>query len=288
MKHTKLSLLKDVLVTAFGCGLFGLGFSLFLEPNGLNAGGLSGLAMVLVHLTDFGTVGLLTALMNIPLFIVAGMKIGKKFFIGSLLGMAFSSVFIDLFALIPPVGLEPLVGALYGGAVCGVGLGFVFAAGVSTGGSDIIVRLLKLRWRNVPIGVINMAFDSCVAVLTGLVYGDIRVALYSGVAIFVTGKVIDVVVYRFDYSKVALIITGHYEQVVEAISQKLDRGATYLHGEGSYSHKHTKVVLTAIKKQQLAELKELVVQIDPNAFIIVQEAHQVLGDGFLHYNKDSL
>ena len=165
---------------------------------------------------------------------------------------------------------------------------FVFAAGVSTGGSDIIVRLLKLRWRNVPIGVISMAFDSCVAVLTGLVYGDIRVALYSGVAIFVTGKVIDVVVYRFDYSKVALIITKEYDAVVQAISDKLERGATFLHGEGTYSHTQTKVILTAIKRQQMAELKALVVELDPNAFIIMQEAHQVLGDGFLRYNKDSL
>ena len=288
MKHTNRFTLKDFLITAFGCGLFGFGFSLFLEPNGLNAGGLTGLAMVLCHLTKFGTVGLVSALMNIPLFIVAGVKIGRKFFIGSLVGMAMSSVFIDLFALISPPDVEPLIGALYGGVICGVGLGFIFAAGVSTGGSDIIVRLLKLRWRNVPIGVISMTFDAFVAALTGLVYADVRVALYSGVAIFITGKVIDVVVYRFDYSKVALIITAQYEQVVDAISQKLDRGATYLHGEGSYSHKNTKVILTAIKRQQLAELKELVAQIDPNAFIIVQEAHQVLGDGFLHNHKDSL
>ena len=288
MKKSLLSFVKDAFITAFGCALFGLGFSLFLVPQGLNAGGLTGLAMVLVHLSDLGTVGMVSAIMNIPLFIIAGWKIGKKFFIGSLAGMAFSSLFIDLFAMLPAPQLEPLVSALYGGAVCGLGLGFVFAAGFSTGGSDIIVRLLKRRWRNVPIGVINMVFDTCVAVLTGIVYRDVAAALYSGVAIFVTGKVIDIVVYRFDYSKVALIITGHYEQVVDVISQKLDRGATYLHGEGSYSHKQTKVVLTAIKRQQLAELKELVVEIDPDAFIIVQEAHQVLGDGFLRYHKDSL
>ena len=288
MKKNILSFVKDALITAFGCGLFGLVFSLFLVPHGLNAGGLTGLAMVLVHLTNIGTVGIVSAIMNIPLFIIAGWKIGKEFFVGSLAGMAFSSLFIDLFAMLPTPQLEPLVCALYGGVICGVGLGFVFAAGFSTGGSDIIVRLLKRRWRNVPIGVINMVFDTCVAALTGIVYQDIAAALYSGVAIFVTGKVIDVVVYRFDYSKVALIITEHYEQVVEEVSRKLDRGATYLHGEGSYSRKETKVVLTAIKRQQLAELKELVVEIDPNAFIIVQEAHQVLGDGFLRYNKDSL
>jgi len=288
MKDKVWSVALDILKTAVGCALFALGFDLFLLPGGMNAGGLSGLAMVFVHLTNLGTVGTVTALMNIPLFILAGMKIGKKFFVGSLFGMAFSSVFIDLFALLPVPQVEPLLGALYGGLICGMGLGFVFAAGVSTGGSDIIVRLLKLKWRHVPIGVINICFDACVAILTGIVYRDVNSALYSGIAIFIVGKVIDVVVYSFDYSKVALIITKDYEQVAQAISDKLERGATYLHGEGTYSRKTTKVVLTAVKKQQVAELKELVVDIDPDAFIIVQEAHQVLGDGFIRYSKDAL
>ena len=288
MKNQVWSAALDILKTAVGCALFALGFDLFLLPGGMNAGGLSGLAMVFVHLTNLGTVGMITALMNIPLFILAGMKIGKKFFVGSLLGMVFSSAFIDLFALLPVPVVEPLIGAVYGGVICGAGLGFVFAAGVSTGGSDIIVRLLKLKYRHVPIGVISMSFDACVAILTGIVFKDVNSALYTGIAIFISGKIIDMVVYSFDYSKVALNITKDYEQVAQAISDKLERGATYLHGEGTYSRKETKVVLTAVKKQQVAELKELVVDIDPDAFIIVQEAHQVLGDGFIRYSKDSL
>lgn len=282
------SLLIDLLKTAAGCAIFALGFDLFLMPGGMNAGGLSGVAMIFVHLTEIGTVGLITALLNIPLFILAGLKIGKKFFVGSFVGMIFSSIFIDLFARFPVPQVEPLLGAIYGGVICGAGLGFVFAAGVSTGGSDIIVRLLKLKWRHVPIGIISMCFDGVVAVLTGIVYRDAASALYTGIAIFVCGKLVDMVVYSFDYSKVALIITAHFEAVAETISDKLERGATYLHGEGTYSHKPTKVVLTAVKKQQIAELKQLVVDIDPDAFIIVQEAHQVLGDGFIRYTKDSL
>ena len=288
MKNKIWSTLLDVFKTAIGCALFALGFDLFLMPGGMNAGGLSGLAMILVHVTGLGTVGLVSALMNIPLFVLGGMKIGKKFFLGSLLGMLFSSVFIDLFSILPTPQVEPLIGAVYGGLICGIGLGFVFAAGVSTGGSDIIVRLLKLKWRHVPIGVISMCFDACVAVLTGIVYREVSSALYTGIAIYITGKIIDMVVYSFDYSKVALIITKEYEQVAQVISDKLERGATYLYGEGTYSRKETKVVLTAVKKQQIAELKELVVNIDPDAFIIVQEAHQVLGDGFIRYSKDSL
>ena len=288
MKHKVWNVALDIIKTAIGCALFALGFDLFLMPGGMNAGGLSGLAMVFVHLTRFGSVGVITALLNIPLFILAGMKIGKKFFLGSFLGMAFSSVFIDLFALFPVPDVEPLIGALYGGLICGAGLGFVFAAGVSTGGSDIIVRLLKLRYRHIPIGMISMVFDACVAILTGIVFRDVNSALYTGIAIFISGKIIDAVVYSFDYSKVALIVTKEYEQVAQVISDKLERGATFLHGEGTYSRKATKVVLTAVKKQQIAELKELVVDIDPDAFIIVQEAHQVLGDGFIRYSKDSL
>ena len=288
MRNKIWSTLLDVIKTAIGCALFALGFDLFLMPGGMNAGGLSGLAMILVHVTGLGTVGVVSALMNVPLFILGGMKIGKKFFLGSLMGMLFSSVFIDLFAALPVPQVEPMIGALYGGLVCGIGLGFVFAAGVSTGGSDIIVRLLKLKWRHVPIGVISMCFDACVAVLTGIVYREVSSALYTGIAIYITGKIIDMVVYSFDYSKVALIITKEYEQVAQVISDKLERGATYLYGEGTYSRKETKVVLTAVKKQQIAELKELVVNIDPDAFIIVQEAHQVLGDGFIRYSKDSL
>lgn len=288
MKNNHLSTALNILKTAVGCAVFALGFDLFLLPGGMNAGGLSGLAMAFVHMTEIGSVGTVTALMNIPLFIIAGVKIGKKFFLGSFFGMLFSSVFIDLFAHIPVPQVEPIVGALYGGVICGAGLGFVFAAGVSTGGSDIIVRLLQMRWRHVPIGVINICFDVGVAALTGIVYRNVSSTLYSGIAIFIVGKLIDVVVYSFDYSKVALIITNHYEQVAQEISDKLDRGATYLYGEGTYSRKETKVVLTAVKKQQIAELKELVVEIDPEAFIIVQEAHQVLGDGFIRYTKDSL
>lgn len=268
--------------------LFALGFNLFLVPNGLNAGGLSGLAMVLVHLLDFGSVGAVTAVVNLPLFLFGGKKIGKWFFIGSLIGMAALSAAIDLLASLPVPETEPLIAALYGGALCGIGIGIVFAAGASTGGSDIVVRLLKMRYQHVPIGMISMCFDLTVAVLTGLVFQDISRTLYSGVAIFITGKVIDAVVYRFDYSKVAIIVSRQYDAIACAVGQKLDRGATFLHGQGVYSGNETKVVLTAVKRQQIAELKALVVEIDPDAFIIVQEAHQVLGDGFARYSKDSL
>ena len=274
--------------TVGGSLVFSVGFAFFLQPNDMSPGGISGLALVITELLGFGSVGTLSILINLPLFILGGMKIGKRFFVGSLLGMVLSSLMIDAFALLRVAPVEPLLGVLYGGVICGLGLGVVFVSGTSTGGSDILVRLLKLRYRNVPIGQISMSFDAIVVVLTGLVFQDVTKALYTGVTVYICGKVVDAVVYRFDYSKVALIISPQYEAIAEAIGRRLDRGATFLHGEGSYSHTPTKVVLAAVKKQQLAELKELVVELDPNAFIIVQEAHQVLGDGFSRYSRNSL
>jgi len=271
-----------------GCALFGAGFSLFLEPNDLNAGGISGLAMMTVHLLGFGSVGIITMLMNLPLFIIGGIKVGKKFFVGSLVGMAVSSVALDAFSLLPHPETEPLLAALYGGLLCGIGLGIVFSTGASTGGSDIIVRLLKLKYENVPIGTINIIFDATVVILTGLVFWDVSKALYSGVTIFVCGQVIDAVVYRFDYSKVALIISSEHARIAREIDLRLGRGATYLNGQGSFSGKEMKIILSVVKKQQVAELKRLVMEIDENAFVVVQEAHQVLGEGFSRYSRDLL
>lgn len=278
----------ELLELVAGCAILALGFDIFLEPNSINAGGLTGLAMVLHHVFGFGSIGLFMVLMNLPLFIISGYKIGKKFFLGSLIGMGLSSLFIDLFAAIPVPEMEPLIGALYGGVVCGLGLGLAFLSGSSTGGSDIAVRLLKRRYQNVPIGTISICFDACVIIIAAVVFGKFSVALYSGVAIFVSGLVVDAVVYHFDYSKVALIITKKHEQVAVEIDRQLDRGATYLRGEGSYTREEMLVVLTAVKRHQVADLKRLVMEIDPDAFVIVQDAHQVLGDGFSRYSNDSL
>ena len=284
----KIRSLGSFLQIIIGSVLFGAGFNMFMVPHDMNAGGLSGLSMILVHLLDFGTVGTLTILFNIPLFVLGGWTLGKKFFFRSLIGMLATAVSIDVLNVLPIPEIDPLVAALYGGVLCGLGLGTVFITGATTGGSDIIVRLLKRKWPNMAIGTINTCFDLTVVALTGIAFGDMSRALYCGIAVFIMGQVIDAVVYRFDYSKVALIITQHHDEVAQKINEELDRGATFLKGEGTYSHKDTKVILTAVKRQQLAELKALVAAVDPDAFIIVQEAHQVLGDGFSRYSKDAL
>lgn len=281
----KISWLGEIVA---GSTLFALGFAVFLMPNEINTGGISGLSMLLVHLLGFGSVGTFTIALNVPLFLIGGLKIGKRFFAGSLIGMLLSSALIDAFSVMGFTAPDPLIGGLYGGVVCGLGLGLVFSAGGSTGGSDILVRLMKRRYRNVPIGQISFCIDAMVVILTGLVFHDPSKAMYSGVVVFISGRVMDAVVYRFDYSKVALIVSDRHEEITAAISQQLERGATYLNGEGSYTGKQTKVVLSVVSTRQLAELKEVVMEVDPYAFVIFLEAHQVLGDGFGRYSRDSL
>lgn len=291
MKHSnRAEFWRNLLMIVFGSAVFSLGFDIFLEPSGISCGGVSGIAMLIVYGTqsEVLTVGILSAAINIPLFFFGYHKIGKQFFFGSMLGMAVSSVCFDLFALFPAPAVEPLVASLFGGVMIGAGLGIVFIAGASTGGVDIVARLLKLRFRNFPIGKILLCMDLCTAVATGIVYGEFNNTLYSAITLFLSSVVLDKVVYGLDYSKVALIISDKHEEIAVAIDSQLDRGVTLLRGRGFYRRADKDILLSAVKRKQLAQLKELVMTIDPNAFLILQDAHQVLGDGFKRYDRNEL
>jgi len=283
-------LLRNILMILFGSIVFALGFDLFLEPAGFNCGGVSGVAMLIDYAVDIPwlTVGVLSAMINLQLFFCGYKKIGKYFFFTSLFGMLCSSIFFDLFAKLPIPEVEPMLAVLFGGVMIGAGLGVVFLAGASTGGIDIVARLLKLKFRNFPIGKIILVFDLCTAVATGIVYRQVSNTLYSAVTLYLSSVVLDKVVYGMDYAKVALIITEKYEEIAYAIDTQLDRGITLLRGQGFFKRQDKYVLLSAVKRKQLAELKELVNSIDPDAFVILQDAHQVLGDGFKRYDRNEL
>lgn len=291
MKQTKSELIRNLAMIFVGGAIFSLGFDLFLEPAGISCGGVSGIAMLVVYVSDakWLTMGILSALINIPLFFFGYKQIGKYFFFGSMFGMLVTSVGFDLFAKILPVPqTEPLVAAIFGGVIIGAGLGLVFLAGASTGGVDIVARLLKLKFRNFPIGKIMLCMDMAIAVATGIVYKEFNNTLYSVITLFLSSAVLDKVVYGMDYAKVALIISDKYEEIATAIDGTLDRGVTLLRGQGYYRREDKYVLLSAVKRKQLAQLKELVMTIDPDAFIILQEARQVLGDGFKRYDRYEL
>jgi uncharacterized membrane-anchored protein YitT (DUF2179 family) len=269
-----------------GSAIFSLGFDLFLEPNRINTGGLTGVAQLLTSLLHWGSIGLISAILNVPLFLLGYRKLGGKFFFGSLLGMLAVSLFLELFSHIPAPETETLLGALYGGLMTGVGLGLVFLSGASTGGSDIVTRLLKKRFRGLGLGKLTLAVDLTVVTLTGIVFRDVNKALYSAVTLYVSSLVLDSVIYGLDYSAVALIITDHEAEVAKAIEVGLERGATVLQGRGAYTGRDKAVLLSAVRRRQVPELKDIVRDTDPNAFMILQEAHQVLGNGFKRYSDE--
>ena len=163
---------KWIVTTVLGSAMFAAGFALFLQPNDMNSGGISGLAMIIVELLGFGSVGLFSIIINLPLFLISIKGVGKKFFIGSLLGMLTLNLFLTVFSAIPVPHTEPLLASLYGGLLCGVGCGLVFLPGASTGGVDILARLLRPKFPFLPIGKLIMAVDIITVAMTGVVFGD--------------------------------------------------------------------------------------------------------------------
>lgn len=281
--------LRSVVWIAIGSAIFALGFDLFLQPHQFGAGGVSGLAVVVNSFVPWLSVGVFSLLVNIPLFLAGYRFVGRKFFWGSVAGMLISSLLIDgLEMILPKVPTEPLIGAIFGGLLVGLGCGLVFMQGASTGGVDIAARLLKCKFRELPIGKLMLLVDMCIAIITGIAFRDLNKVLYCVVALFVSSEATDAVVYGLDYSYVAMIITDKEETIRDAIDKRLERGCTYLHGEGAYSKVPKNVVYCAIRRQQIADLKELVMDADPGAFLVLQEAHQVLGEGFERYSRNSL
>lgn len=285
-RSSALRLLRDYALIALGCLIFALGFDLFMEPHSINVGGVSGVAMLLVEVTGIGSVGVFTVLLNVPLFLMGYKVLGKRFFFGSLFGMLASSLFLDVCSIIPAPQTETLLGALFGGVLSGVGIGLVFMGHASTGGSDIIARLLKRKFRDLKMGKLMLMVDLVIVAFTGVVFRDISKALYSVVILYVSAEVMDAILYGLDYSTVALIITERYDEVYAAIGNQLDRGATFLDGRGGYTGTPKTVIMTAVSRRQVSDLKQLVQSIDPNAFMILQEAHQVLGEGFKRYSDE--
>ncbi len=276
--------LRSIALIVCGSAVFALGFDLFLEPNHINTGGLTGAAMLLRTALGFGSIGVITLILNIPLFLLGYRILGKRFFFGSLLGMLGTSVFLELFSPLPAVETEPLLATLYGGVCVGAGLGLVFVAGASTGGVDIIASLLRKKHPHLRMGKLMLMIDALVVALTGVVYHDISRALYSAVGLYVSSVVLDSLLYGMDKSTVAIIISDSHREIADAVATELERGVTLLDGHGGHTGKDKTVLLVAVRRRQSARLTQIVRRIDPDAFVILQQAHQVLGEGFARYS----
>jgi len=280
--------LKSYAVITLGAILYALSYNLFFAPNQVAMGGLTGLAQVINALIPILPVGTMVFAMNVPLFFLGWRFIGGHLLVSSLYAMAVSSFAIDIVDSIytfPP--MEPMLACLCGGALLGFGLGLVFMKGATTGGTDVIARLLKLKFPWLPMGKLVLIPDLTVIVLVAAAFGKVESALYGLVALFVSTKVMDTVLYGLDTSKVAYIISDHYRAIADAIME-MDRGVTILQAEGAWSGQEKKVLMVAFKQREIVQIKETVNDLDPRAFLIVCDAHDVLGEGFRAYSKDDI
>ena len=281
--------LKSYGIIALGSVLFGLAFDWFFDPNQVAMGGITGLAQVINALLPGIPVGVLTIVLNVPLFIAGWRYIGFHLLASSLFSMAVSSVAIDLIAVAYPFGpMDPMLATLCGGALMGLSLGMVFSQGATTGGTDIVARLLKLRWPWLPLGKLILVPDGVVLALAALAFGRVEAALYGAVGLFVATRVMDTVLYGLDTSKVAYIISDQWETLIQVLLKEQDRGVTILRGQGAYTGRDKQVLMVAFKQRDIVQIKRTVHQLDPQAFLIVCDAHDVLGEGFGDYQKEEI
>ena len=267
-------------LVVLGSALFAAGFQFFLYPNSIIVGGVSGIAMIINFLTGL-PVGIMTIVLNIPLFIIAWKHFGGKFIISSLVGMMLSSLLVDIMATLDysPTG-DMLLACLIGGAIKGFGLGIIYYAGATTGGTDIIAKFVRLRFPYINFGTIVLLTDAVIIIAFAMIFDRVEAAMYAVIAMFVVSKVIDLVLYGIDNSSVCYIISENSEQLVKDITDKLHRGVTILSGEGAYSRRDKQVLLCVIKRTQIADIRKIIKNIDENAFFIVSDAKNVFGKGF--------
>ena len=277
----------DAIVITLGCVVFALSFKLFLEPSLIAPGGVSGIAIILNHLFPVST-GTIIILINIPLLILGLIKFGHRFILSTAYATILSSVIIDLTAFLSPFTHDPLLAAIYGGLLLGAGIGLVFSRGATTGGSDILVRLIKLKYPHLRMGQIILITDALVVIAAAVVFSDPNVALYSIITIYVQSLVVDAIIYGFDFAEVAYIISDRQDEISARIQTELSRGVTFLSGQGGYTGERKKILMCAVKLRETARLQAIVTELDPQAFVIITRAKEIIGDGFKTRRKDTL
>ena len=285
-----LSKLKPFLWLTIASAIYAVGFNWCYKPNAIAFGGLTGIAQVVNHYLPWAPIGTVVILFNVPLFLLGWRLLGGHLLVSSLYAMATSSIFIDLLDQLytfPPME-QPLLACIFGGVLLGLSLGIVFLQGATTGGTDLIARLMKLKMAWLPMGRLVMLIDLVSVLTAAIAFRSLNSALYGLLSIYITGLMMDQVLYGLDNAKVAYIISDSYEAIASSIVTNLDRGVTILHGEGAYSGASKRVLMCAFKQRQIVAIKQVVKELDPAAFIIVCNAHEVLGDGFREYKQNDL
>ncbi len=275
--------LKQAFLILLGSILTGLSLDLFLIPLQIAAGGVSGMAILIQHLTGWD-VGVLIFLINIPIFLLGWLRLNRSVVMYSLFGTVCLSLATTLFATIPPVTRDPFLAVVCGGAGMGCGIGLVLQAGGSTGGTDLLAMLLRKRFPIFSMGQFFLIIDGLVIFAAGLIFGRWEVILYSALTLFISTNIMDTMLAGVNYAKAVYIISAHAEEIAQGIYANMHRGVTGLRAVSLYQQGDKLVLLCVIRRAELPRLKQLVRDLDAQAFMIVSEAKEVLGNGFGNYN----
>lgn len=282
-------ILRSYGITFVGSLLFSLAFSAFFEVNQVGMAGMTGLGQVLNVFLPQISVGVIVFVLNVPVFLVGWRLLGFHLLASSLFSMFVTSAAMDIFTRMGNFSsMDPMLASLCGGALMGLGLGMVFSQGATTGGTDIIGRLLKLKFPWLPLGKLVLAPDLAALVLVAIAFGRLEAALYGAVAMFVSSQVTDTVLYGLDSSKVAYIISDRWQEIARTLMDRQGRGVTILQGEGGYTGDEKRVLLVAFKQREIVDIKRQVHELDEGAFLIVCDARDVLGEGFGEYRQDEI
>lgn len=283
IKNKKTYLIKEFLIEilylALGCCIMAIGTSLFLLPNKLSSGGFTGIATILYYLFNL-PLGTVIFFLNIPFFIWAFLKIGKKLITKSVIGTTLLSVFIDLFERIPALTQDRFLACIYGGIFIGIGLALVLKANASTGGTDLITYIAKSYKPYIRTSNIMVIIDIIIISINVIFFKEVEIGLYSAISIYLMGKMIDIIFEGVNFTKMMFIISNRYREIAKEVGTKLQRGSTAIYAKGMYTNEKRMMLLCVGSRNEIAKIKQIATQIDKKAFIIISNARETWGKGF--------
>ncbi len=279
-KKQVISLIKDNILWIIGCSLYSISINCFAVPNSIAQSGISGLAIVSNHLLPALPLGVWNFILNIPLIVLAWLFIGKAFVGKTLWVVTVLSAALDVWSFMPAYEGDKILAALFCGVLSGLGLATVLMTGATSGGTDIVGRLIHKRWPHVSVGKVIMAADGFVVALSALVFKSIESALYAVIVIFISGKVIDTVLYGMGSGKMLMVITEKGRQITEAITAQSPRGVTVIPVTGGYTGEEKQMLICVVRSHEVQKINKIINEIDPQTFMIVSEANEILGKGF--------
>lgn len=282
-----MKIVKKYLTITLAAVVYSVAVSLFIDPNNMAPGGVTGLAIILSRFVPVST-GTLILLINIPILIFGVWKFGLRFTVSTIYATALISTFTNILEHFEPATHDTMLAALAGGALTAVSIGVIFRAGATTGGMDIIVKALRIKMPHLKTGILFFVSDAFIVFLSGVFFKDVDAALYAAVLVVCSSVVMDIVLYGRDEAKLIYIVSGRPQQITERILKELGIGVTYLDGQGAYLGETKKIIFCAAKKVISPAVEEIVKQEDPESFMIITSATEIFGEGYKSYFSERM